>query len=244
MLNKAISLNKKDGLTGKRLVIVVDDDAFVSAGMVTMLEDAGFCAKSYGSAEELFDTDWADHAVCLLLDESLPGMCGVDALKRISADGTRVPVVMITGTGDVPKAVAAMKAGACDFIEKPASEKEILAAIDRALALCNDGVALDGLHAKAAHFTAQLTPRQRQIVDMIIAGCANKVIASDLGISQRTVENHRAEIMRKSGVKSLPALTRMMFVSSLPIQHTAALAPTLIAGGARLSNGVARNRLA
>jgi two-component system CheB/CheR fusion protein len=132
---------------------------------------------------------------------------------------------MITGAGDVPTAVAAMKAGASDFIEKPASEKDILDAINRALAFSSDGPALDGLHMQAAQFTAQLTPRQRQILDLIIAGYPNKNIASDLGISQRTVENHRAEVMRKSGVKSLPALTRMMFVSSLTAQHAAGTPP-------------------
>jgi len=223
MLKTKLSLPLTGELAAKRLVIVVDDDAVVCAGMVEMLEDAGFRAQSFSSAEELFETDWADHAACLLLDENLPGMCGVDALLRLNSEGTSVPVVMITGAGDVPTAVAAMKAGATDFIEKPASEADILNAIDRALALSNDDPQIDGLHLQAAQFTAQLTPRQRQILDLIVAGLPNKNIASDLGISQRTVENHRAEVMRKSGVKSLPALTRMMFVSSLTAQHTAGL---------------------
>jgi len=219
MLKSKISLAPTGELAVKRLVIVVDDDAVVCAGMVEMLEEAGFRAECFNSAEELFETDWAEHAACLLLDENLPGISGVEALARLSAAGTLVPVVMITGAGDVPTAVAAMKAGASDFIEKPASDKDILNAIDRALAPSSDDPTFDGLHVQAAQFTAQLTPRQRQILDLIIAGYPNKNIASDLGISQRTVENHRAEVMRKSGVKSLPALTRMMFVSSLTAQH-------------------------
>ena len=220
MLNKATNRSSSD----KKLIVVVDDDAILSTSMTLMLEDAGFLTRSYASAEELFDGDWADCAACLLLDENLPGICGVDALRRVKTAGIRVPVVMITGAGDVPTAVAAMKAGAFDFIEKPASDAAVLEAIDRALKMSGEGPALELLHAEAEQFIAQLTPRQRQILDMIVAGCPNKIIASDLGISQRTVEGHRAEIMHKSGVKSLPALTRMIFVSSLAPRDVAGLA--------------------
>jgi len=204
-----------------RSVIVVDDDVFVATAIVTMLEDAGYCARSFGSAEELFAAGCADDAACVLLDEHLPGMSGCEALQHLAAQGIRVPVIMITGAGDVPTAVAAMKAGAHDFIEKPATNDNILAAIARALDRSGTGPALDQLHAEAAQFIAQLTPRQRQIAEMIVAGCPNKVIASDLGISQRTVEGHRAEIMMKTAGKSLPALTRIMFASSLFPRDTA-----------------------
>ena len=209
-------------LTDTRWIVVVDDDVIVSTTVVTMLEDAGFRARSFGSAEDLLQSDWAEYASCLLLDEHLPGISGIEALVRLTAQGIRVPVVMITGSGDVPTAVAAMKAGARDFIEKPASDREILEAIDRVLNASREGPALDQLCTEASLFLAQLTPRQRQIVDMIVAGYPNKIIASDLGISQRTVEGHRAEIMLKSGVKSLPALTRLMFASSLVTENPVA----------------------
>ena len=192
MLHNSIRLS----MTTKKLIVVVDDDAILSTSMTFMLEDAGFSTRSYGSSEELLESDWADHAACLLLDENLPGLCGVDALRQLKSAGIRVPVVMITGAGDVPTAVAAMKAGAFDFIEKPASDIEVLGAIERALKVASDGPALDQLHAKASQFIAQLTPRQLQILELIIAGHPNKIIASDLGISQRTVESHRAEIMQ------------------------------------------------
>jgi len=215
MPKQKISLAPAGDAAGKNLVVVVDDDPIVAAAFVDMLEHAGFRAACFGSAEALLHTDWADHAVCLLLDESLPGISGVEALAQLIAAGSRVPVVMITGSGDVPTAVRAMKAGACDFIEKPASATTILAAVDRALALSGNASTFDGLQADSQKFTTQLTARQRQILDLVIAGQPNKNIAADLGISQRTVENHRAIIMRKSGVKSLPALARMMFVTSL-----------------------------
>jgi len=207
-----------------RLIVVVDDDAIVSAGFVAMLEGAGFRVVCYASAEELFVTDWANQAACILLDVNLPGIGGVEALRRLAAAGNHVPVVMITGTADVTLAVQAMQAGASDFIEKPASEKDLLTAIDRAIALGAGGSVLEKLQGEASRFTAQLTRRQLQILKLVVEGRASKNIAADLSISQRTVENHRAVIMRKSGVKSLPALARLVFVASLlpqPVQDKA-----------------------
>ncbi len=198
-----------------RLIVVVDDDAVVSAGFVSMLENAGFRAVCYACAEELLLTDWANQAACILLDANLPGISGVEALQRLGAAGKHIPVVMVTGAADVGLAVQAMQAGACDFIEKPASEKDILTAIDRAITLCAGGSVLETLQGEAARFMVQLTPRQLEILKLIVEGRPNKNIAAKLAISQRTVENHRAVIMRKSGVKSLPALARMVFVASL-----------------------------
>lgn len=208
----------------EKFVIVVDDDPIVSAGFVVVLENAGYKAISYCSGEELFDADFCGQAVCVLLDVSLPGISGVDALHRLRAAGDWVPVIMITGSGSVAIAVEAMKAGACDFIEKPAGDKDILEAIARALAPSPDNPTLDALRADAAKFLSQLTKRQKQILDLIMEGYPNKNIASDLKVSQRTVENHRAVIMDKAGVKSLPALTRMIFAASLPSQQGSAMA--------------------
>jgi len=212
-----------------RLIVVVDDDPVVSAGLVSTLENAGFRAVHYACAEDLLLTDWAKQAACILLDANLPGISGVEALRRLGAAANHVPVVMITGTADVGLAVQAMQAGACDFIEKPASEKEILTAIDRAITLCAGGSVLEKLQGEGMRFMAQLTPRQLEILHLVVEGRANKNIAAALSISQRTVENHRARIMQKSGVKSLPALARMVFVSSLPPPPTqlSALEPTI-----------------
>jgi FixJ family two-component response regulator len=204
-----------DGATGSRFVAVVDDEAVQCAGFVSMLKDAGLVAEGYGSAEELLASDWAAEADCLLLDAGLPGMSGVALIKRLAETGVRVPVVMITGATDVQSAVRAMQAGACDFIEKPASEAAILAAIARAVDGQSGRKALDALQLEAARFQQQLTPREREIMLRLVDGQPNKIIAFDLGINQRTVENHRARIMKKSGVTSLPALARMIFAASI-----------------------------
>lgn len=120
-----------------------------------------------------------------------------------------MPAIMITGSSDVPMAVQAMKAGASDFIEKPIAAAELLASIDRALERSSDQCKLTAWHADAAEHIASLTPRQHQIMDLVLAGHPSKNIAADLGISQRTVENHRASIMKTTGTKSLPALARL-----------------------------------
>jgi PAS domain S-box-containing protein len=204
-----------------QLVVVVDDEPLLAAELVSLLEEAGYRAESYGSAEALLATDWATRAACLLLDVGLPGMSGVSLLKRLGKSGVRVPVIMVTGSADVKKAVQAMKAGACDFIEKPASAKAILAAVEAAAGDQTSRTELDTLQLEAERFKEQLTPRQREILQRVIAGQANKIIAFDLGISQRTVENHRAAIMRKSGVGSLAALSRMMFAANIAPQPAA-----------------------
>ena len=205
---------------GQSLVVIVDDDPVLRAGLVETLEYAGFGVENYGSAEELLASGRARDAACLLLDAGLPGISGVELLKRLRKSGDHVPVVMITGSGDVDTAVHAMKAGACDFLEKPASESEIIAAVEGAIDQKLNGSALDALQLEATRVTARLTPRQREILLLIVDGQPNKIIAADLGISQRTVENHRATIMRKAGVKSLPALTRMVFAANLSLKQS------------------------
>jgi PAS domain S-box-containing protein len=202
-------------ITKPSLVVIVDDDPLVRAELTSILESAGYLAESYGDAEALLATDWATRAACLLLDAALPGISGVSMLKLLAKTGVRVPVIMITGSADVKKAVRAMKAGACDFIEKPASEATILAAVASAIGDQSARPTLDTLQLKAAQFKKRLTPRQSEILQRIIDGQANKNIAFELGIRQRTVENHRAQIMRKSGVKSLAALARMMFAADI-----------------------------
>jgi two-component system CheB/CheR fusion protein len=135
-------------------------------------------------------------------------MSGVQLIERLKAEGHQLPAIVITGSGDVPMAVQAMKAGAVDFIEKPVSNAELLASVKRALDQTRDMVTLSACREKAVLRIASLTMRQRQILDLVLVGHPSKNIAADLGISQRTVDNHRAAIMRKTGSKSLPALIR------------------------------------
>ncbi len=144
----------------------------------------------------------------------MPGMSGLELLQRLKSANARLPAIMITGNGDVPMAVQAMKAGAADFIEKPIGREELLASIERALERAQDAEQARGLAGRGRQRLAGLTTRQRQIMDLVLAGHPSKNIAADLGISQRTVENHRAAIMKKTGSKSLPALARLALAST------------------------------
>jgi two-component system CheB/CheR fusion protein len=143
-----------------------------------------------------------------LVDVTMPGMSGIELIERLKAEGHQLPTIVITGNGAVPMAVQAMKAGAVDFIEKPVGHQELLASVKRALDQTRDSAKLSACRETAARRVASLTRRQRQILDLVLAGHPSKNIAADLGISQRTVDNHRAGIMRKTGSKSLPALIR------------------------------------
>jgi two-component system CheB/CheR fusion protein len=138
----------------------------------------------------------------------------VEMLQRLRADGCQMPAIMITGNSDVSIAVEAMKAGAVDFIEKPVSADDLLASVNLALENSRDVNKLIALRADAAHLVNSLTPRQHEIMDLVLAGHPTKNIAADLGISQRTVDTHRASIMKKTGSKSLPALARMALAAS------------------------------
>jgi two-component system CheB/CheR fusion protein len=139
----------------------------------------------------------------------MPGMSGLELLQRLKREGHRQPTIMITGQGDVPMAVEAMKAGAADFIEKPIGRAELFSSIERALEHTRDSAKLSVRREVAAKRLAGLTARQRQIMELVLAGHPSKNIAADLGISQRTVENHRAAVMKKTGSHSLSALIRL-----------------------------------
>ncbi len=193
------------------LVQVIDDDPQILAEFGQLLAGAGMPAMLHGSAEA-FRAAWnPGDGGCLLVDAVLPGENGLDLLRSLHAAGTLPPSIMITGQGDIGMAVAAMKAGAVDFIEKPASGDAILASIRRALASAgaagDASMSTERLAATAR--LATLTPRQRQVMMMVLDGHPSKNIAADLNLSQRTVENHRAEIMHRSGCKSLPELARL-----------------------------------
>jgi two-component system CheB/CheR fusion protein len=191
------------------VVFVVDDDDEVRDAMRAVLEDDGYAVETFSSSEDFLKAYRPERRGCLLLDAYLPGMNGVELLRRLHDRGDRLPAIVITGSSDVPMAVAAMKAGAADFIEKPITRSELLASLSSALEQTRDSAKLLASRETAAATIASLTPRQHQIMDMVLAGYPSKNIAADLGISQRTVENHRASIMDKTGSKSLPALARL-----------------------------------
>jgi two-component system, chemotaxis family, CheB/CheR fusion protein len=200
--------------SGGARIIVVDDDDLVCEAIRAVLEDDGRVVETYSSCEAFLEGFHSDKSACLLIDAYLPAMSGLELLERLHNDGHSLPAIMITGNADVPMAVQAMKAGALDFIEKPIGREELIASIERALELSRDSGKLLELRESASARLAGLTIRQREVMDRVLAGQPSKNIAADLGISRRTVENHRAGIMKRTGSNSLPALARLALLAA------------------------------
>jgi two-component system CheB/CheR fusion protein len=205
----AILAERAAGGPGSSIIYVVDDDNLLRNALRLLLEDDGRTVEDYPACEAFLEAYRPGRDACLLIDAYLPGMSGLELLQQLHDSGRQLPAIMMTGNSDVPTAVLAMKAGARDFIEKPFSGKDLLVGVRRALDQSRDATKLSAWRDEAAGHLAGLTPRQRQIMDLVLAGQPSKNIAADLGISQRTVENHRAEIMRRTGSRSLPALARL-----------------------------------
>jgi two-component system CheB/CheR fusion protein len=190
-------------------VHVIDDDPMIRESMRRLFEAEGWTVLTYASAEDFLAVPRPHGAVCILVDNLLPGMDGVALVTRLRFEDPHLPAVMLTGHGDAATAVAALKAGASDLIEKPASAADLLASVRHAMEKAEDAHArTESQRAAQKHF-ADLTARERDVLAMVLKGAPNKIIASDLGINQRTVENHRAAVMRKTGAASLPELVRL-----------------------------------
>jgi two-component system CheB/CheR fusion protein len=196
------------------IIYVVDDDAGVRGAICSVLEDDGRAVEAFETGEAFLDAYRPGRPACILIDAHLPGMDGLELLQHLTDSGRCPPAIMITGHSDVSMAVRAMKAGAVDFIEKPIGRGELLAGIDRALEQGRDAGKLTAWRQAAAKRLVGLTQRQRQIMALVLAGQPSKNIAADLNISQRTVENHRASIMKRSGCASLPALARLALAAA------------------------------
>ncbi len=191
------------------VLYVVDDDRHIRGLIRSVLEDEGWKVEDYADCEAFLEAYRPGREGCLLVDAYLPGMSGLELLQWLNKTDDQLPSIMITGNSDVYMAVEAMKTGASDFIEKPIGHGELLASVARAVEHSRDTTKLSAWRQQATDHIASLTPRQHQIMDMVLAGHPSKNIAADLGISQRTVENHRAAIMKRTGSKSLPALARL-----------------------------------
>lgn len=194
---------------GSPIIFVVDDDRDILEALRSVLEKDGRTVETYSTCEAFLEAHRPGRESCLLIDAYLPGMSGLELLRRLKEAGRLLPAIMITGHSDVPMAVEAMKAGALDFIEKPVGRIELLECVERALEQSRNSNELFAWRAAAANQIAGLTLRERQVMELVLAGHPSKNIAADLGISQRTVENHRASVMKKTGAKSLPALARL-----------------------------------
>ncbi len=208
--------------TAAPVAYIVDDDAEIRSTIREVLEGDGRTVEDFASAEAFLAAYRPGGEGCLLIDAYLPGMDGVALIDELRARGDHLPAILITGSGDIGLAVEAMQKGACDFIEKPVGRTELLASIARAIDSSHDIRLIEAAHDEAAANVADLTSRQREVMDMVLAGHPSKNIAADLGISQRTVENHRAAIMHKMGVKSLPELARTAQAAAVKISATLA----------------------
>lgn len=189
------------------VVHVVDDDESAREALAFLLEAADFEVVSHASALALLDALPLKDAGCVITDMRMPDMTGLELVRELNARGSRVPIIMITGHGDIPLAVEAMRAGVVDFIEKPFGEARILDALARALAAGPPAVPDE--QALVLQRLETLSERERQVLDGVVDGHPNKVIARDLGISPRTVEIYRAKLMAKMHADNLAALVRM-----------------------------------
>ena len=194
-------------------IFVVDDDPLLRKAMRTFLEAQHYHVEDFASGESFVDALPPDATGCALIDFRLPGMDGIEVLRRLAERDIPLPAIIVTGSSEIADAVTAMKSGAMDFVEKPVDPEELAAAITRALKRTSHPDAHADDSAGAAREIARLTARQREILDLVVAGLANKEIAARLNINQRTVESHRALVMRKLGARSLASLVRLALVA-------------------------------
>ena len=192
------------------MVFVVEDEYLIRESLCAMITDAGWDVRAFASCEAYLQAYRPREQTCLLLDIHMPGLGGLELLSRIERFDNGPPVVVLSGSSGIAEAVQALQAGALDFIEKPVPRERLLASVARALDRSRHTDRASALRDAAVDHIADLTERQLQILELVLAGAPSKNIAADLGISQRTVENHRAAIMHKTGAHSLPDLSRLV----------------------------------
>jgi two-component system response regulator FixJ len=196
-------------------VLLVDDDPALRDSLKVLLEGAGFPVREFASARMLLDDPALGEGGCIIADIRMPDLDGLQLQEELTRRGVTLPVIVITGFGDVPLAVRALKAGAVDFLEKPFDGDAILESVARALALSSQNRDQVSLTRLAAERVAALTGREREVLEHLVAGRSNKVIAYELDISPRTVEIHRAHLMDKMAAKSLSDLVRMAIAARI-----------------------------
>lgn len=191
------------------VVYLVEDDEAIRDAISAILGSAGIDVRSYGSAEELLVHYDSSHPHCLLLDVRLPGLSGIELQQRLREEAPGVPIVLITGHADVPLATQAFKAGAIDFIEKPVDASVLLTAVETALGVARGLARERGRRYEIARRLGMLTQREREVMERVVAGDTNKIVAVTLGISPRTVEIYRRRVMEKLQARTLPDLVRL-----------------------------------
>lgn len=200
-----------------RIVFVVDDDVSVRESLELLIRSAGWQPETFESAQEFLSCPRALVPNCLILDVNLPDLSGLDLQRFVSVERTDMPIIFVTGYGDVPMTVKAMKAGAIEFLTKPFSDEVLLTAIEQALERSRNVLALDSeIHALRNRY-ASLSRREQEVMALVVSGLLNKQVGFDLGISEITVKAHRGQVMRKMKARSLPDLVNM--AAKLGIAH-------------------------
>jgi len=198
------------------IVFVVDDDTSVRRAIKRLVESVGLHVELFGSASEFMSSDHPEVASCLVLDIRLPGTSGLDFQRRLADADVQVPIIFITGHGDIPMSVRAMKAGAVEFLTKPFRDQDLLDAIQ--VALERDRVRRQRQVETAVlrERFESLTPREREVLPLVVSGLLNKQVAAEVGTTEATVKVHRSQLMRKMGADSLPDLVRMAEKIGIP----------------------------
>ena len=199
-------------MNSESTVFVVDDDQAMRHSLKWLIESVGLRVRTFGSASDFLEAYYPGQAGCLLLDVRMPGMSGLELQSYLTRQEIRLPVIIITGHGDVTMAVRAMKAGAVDFIEKPFNDEALLSSLRNALAFGQKQREQQSQRSAIAARLAELTPREHEVMDMVTDGKSNREIAAALGVSAKTVEAHRARVMDKMRADSLADLVRMALI--------------------------------
>ena len=201
-------------------VFVVDDDPSVRKSLTRLIESAGYTVEAFASARDFLKAATAGGPCCLVLDVRMPGMTGLDLQRTLAQAVHRIPIVFVTGQGDIPMTVTAMKAGAVDFLTKPFAARDLLDAVQRAVEKDTRNLGTEArsrsLHARVK----TLTPRERQVFALVVTGMLNKQIAAQLGVVEKTVKVHRARVMDKMGAGSLAELVRLADAAGVIVART------------------------
>jgi FixJ family two-component response regulator len=191
------------------IVFIIDDDRQVRDGLHSLIRSVGLRAESFASAQDFLEAKRPDAPACLILDVRMPGLSGLDLQLKLSDGDLRIPIIFITGHGDIPMSVRAMKEGAHEFLTKPVRSQDLLDAVQKAIA-SDHGQRKERAELKEIRARFQsLTPREKEVLDLVVTGLLNKQIADQLGTSELTVKTHRAHVMEKTGAGSLAHLVRM-----------------------------------